>query len=102
MLLIDAYMNLHYAVSKVWSQNVTLFAFMTLFGKKCVVFQAPGSNSTCFCRAQGFNSTCSCRARSTFLGLNVLFFGLKVLVAHVFVGLEVLIAHVLVRLDQAR
>ena len=31
-------MNLHYAVSKVWSHNFTLFVFITLFGKKCVVF----------------------------------------------------------------
>ena len=32
MLLIDAYMNLHYVVSKVWSLNFTQFAFMALFG----------------------------------------------------------------------
>ena len=32
MLLINAYMNLHYAVSKVWSQSFTQFAFMALFG----------------------------------------------------------------------
>ena len=58
-------MNLHYAVSKVWSHNFTQFVFRTLFGKKCVVFQARGSNSTCFCQAQGLKSTCSCRARSS-------------------------------------
>ena len=65
ILLINAYMNLHYAVSKVWSLNFTQFGFLTLFGKKCVVFQARGSNSTYFCQAQGFNSTFSCWARSS-------------------------------------
>ena len=39
MLLIDAYMNLHYAVSKVWSQNFTQFAFMTLFSKNMLFFR---------------------------------------------------------------
>ena len=62
MLLIDAYMNLHYAVLKVWSQNFTQFAFMTLFGKKCVVFQAQGSNSTFFCWALNMCSISSCWA----------------------------------------
>ena len=31
-------MNLHYAVLKVWSQNFTQFAFMTLFGKNVLFF----------------------------------------------------------------
>ena len=63
MLLFDAYMNLHYAVLKVWSQNFTQFAFMTLFGKNVLFF-----------------------------GLNVLvahvFVGLEVLIAHVLVRLD--------------
>ena len=63
MLLIDAYMNLHYAVSKVWSQNFTLFAFMTLFGKNVLFF------------------------RLEVLIAHV-FVGLKVLIAHVLVGLD--------------
>ena len=78
MLQINAYMNLHYVVLKVWSQNFTQFAFMTIFWKKNVLF----------------------------FGLQVLvahvFVGLKVLVTHGFVGLKVLIAHFLVGLDQTR
>ena len=39
MLLIDAYMNLHYAVSKGWSQDFTLFAIMTLLAKNVLFFR---------------------------------------------------------------
>ena len=65
MLLINAYINLHYAVSKVWSQNFTQFAFMTLFAKNVLFFRLEVLIEHVFCQARGFNSTCSCRARSS-------------------------------------
>ena len=39
MLLIDAYINLQYAVSKVWPQNFTQFTFMTLYVKNVLFFR---------------------------------------------------------------
>ena len=77
MLLIGAYMNLHYAVSKVWSQNFTQSRLWHFSAKNVLLF-----------------------------GLKVLvahvFVRLEVLIAQVFVRLEVLIAHVLVGLNRAR
>ena len=63
MLLIDAYMNLHYAVSKVWLQNLIQFAFMTFFGKNVLFFRLEVLIAHVFVR-------------------------LEVLIAHVLVGLD--------------